>query len=893
MTKKMQKKIEVFKLEERVLFDAAAAADIVAAMQNDPAVQNQQSEQDRQAQEEQNALKNAAPENASARAEEEALNGVAQPTTTEVVATADAAVQALVEGAIPATEVAEVEETAEGELTGEVTAVELTGEVADTDDDAVFVEAFQTPAVEAERELVIINSSIRDKDAFIDEAGKNADILILNPADDAMDQINEYLDAQDTKYSSVHVITHGNAGYFLLNGEVVTADTVANDPASWAAIGEHLTEDADIMLYSCNLTGNMEGQALAAQIANLTGADVAASGNITGNGGDWQFEYQLGVINHEYYKPANYDYRLATITVDSNGGGDYTSLGAAVADAQAGDEIVINYAGAENTALNVNTVTDISITVSYDVQSWYSLTITNLNATNNEVKISGFNDITIKNLDVDQATTISVSGDINLFNANGNAKELTTDARLELEGAVVKGLKSLHTNAVRADGVAVKNVIKADVEISGANNNITYKNVDITGDVYVSTGLSTEDQSLANIQNYLGMYTNPANAKVEATMNMYDVTVDGKIYVGSVGIAEYSYAQGKWTQSTVGHELTIQGDGFSVSGEVTNAQSADLVLIRFVDSSGNVISGNAGSVNNLFDQASQYIAVPGDVTFATYDWAYGDYNYVDNRYYLTGVISNAGTEGLSVNQLYSQDKLSIEAFNGTINVIGLTEDGTGKGAIQFNGDVVNVAKFNVLAGDITFGKGVDHIVAAAGGTFTIKGGYQNTVGNDTYNIDTNVTFNGRVYVSAVYNSTRSTDFRIEGGNVTFTQDLQNYVRSWRGSVVQATSTYKDIAPEGVNWGTNPMCQASGDFTTITVDTNDKPDAIEYKDLVLLWGSGDLSDTIGATAGNSHPYYGTNSVQFVNWDYGKYATTSAVNFVGGTVTFDSKATLRNY
>ena len=46
MTKKMKKKMEVFKLEERVLFDAAAAADIVEAMQNDPAAQNQQSEQD-------------------------------------------------------------------------------------------------------------------------------------------------------------------------------------------------------------------------------------------------------------------------------------------------------------------------------------------------------------------------------------------------------------------------------------------------------------------------------------------------------------------------------------------------------------------------------------------------------------------------------------------------------------------------------------------------------------------------------------------------------------------------------------------------------------------------------------------------------------------------------
>ena len=87
MTKKMQKKIEVFKLEERVLFDAAAAADIVEAMQNDPAVQSQQSEAERQAQEDQNALKNAAPEN-PVNTEDTAKNS--QPTSAEAVKSADA-----------------------------------------------------------------------------------------------------------------------------------------------------------------------------------------------------------------------------------------------------------------------------------------------------------------------------------------------------------------------------------------------------------------------------------------------------------------------------------------------------------------------------------------------------------------------------------------------------------------------------------------------------------------------------------------------------------------------------------------------------------------------------------------------------------------------------------
>ena len=57
------KELEIFKLEDRVLFEAAAAAEIVEAVeaaQNDPNADVSESE--RQAQEERNALKNAPPE---------------------------------------------------------------------------------------------------------------------------------------------------------------------------------------------------------------------------------------------------------------------------------------------------------------------------------------------------------------------------------------------------------------------------------------------------------------------------------------------------------------------------------------------------------------------------------------------------------------------------------------------------------------------------------------------------------------------------------------------------------------------------------------------------------------------------------------------------------------
>ena len=38
-----------------------------------------------------------------------------------------------------------------------------------------------------------------------------------------------------------------------------------------------LSDNGDIMIYGCNVAGNLDGQMLVSQIASLTGADVAAS----------------------------------------------------------------------------------------------------------------------------------------------------------------------------------------------------------------------------------------------------------------------------------------------------------------------------------------------------------------------------------------------------------------------------------------------------------------------------------------------------------------------------------------------------------------------------------------------------------------------------------------
>jgi len=55
----------------------------------------------------------------------------------------------------------------------------------------------------------------------------------------------------------------------------------------------------DLLIYGCNLAGSSDGTDLVNSLSDITGADIAASDDVTGNdilGGDWDLEYQTGDI---------------------------------------------------------------------------------------------------------------------------------------------------------------------------------------------------------------------------------------------------------------------------------------------------------------------------------------------------------------------------------------------------------------------------------------------------------------------------------------------------------------------------------------------------------------------------------------------------------------------
>ncbi|MEM8642878.1 MAG: CHAT domain-containing protein [Cyanobacteria bacterium P01_G01_bin.54] len=93
---------------------------------------------------------------------------------------------------------------------------------------------------------------------------------------------------------SVAIVAEGNEGNFWLGNQWIHTENIGDYQAQLQTWGDALTERADILLYSCFTALGATGEALINRIAEITGADVAASVDITGSGnygGDWDLEY--------------------------------------------------------------------------------------------------------------------------------------------------------------------------------------------------------------------------------------------------------------------------------------------------------------------------------------------------------------------------------------------------------------------------------------------------------------------------------------------------------------------------------------------------------------------------------------------------------------------------
>ncbi|MEH2413106.1 DUF4347 domain-containing protein [Nostoc sp.] len=143
--------------------------------------------------------------------------------------------------------------------------------------------------------LLFVDRSVADYQQLVAGATPGTEIHVLDPMQDAVTQItNTLLGRQNI--ASLHVVSHGEAGGLDFGSSALNLTDLPQYAAQLKTWSKALTNDADILFYGCNVAQGGVGQAFVQSISQLTGADVAASNNLTGKGGDWNLEVATGAI---------------------------------------------------------------------------------------------------------------------------------------------------------------------------------------------------------------------------------------------------------------------------------------------------------------------------------------------------------------------------------------------------------------------------------------------------------------------------------------------------------------------------------------------------------------------------------------------------------------------
>jgi Ca2+-binding RTX toxin-like protein len=202
-------------------------------------------------------------------------------------------------------------------------------------------------------EIIFIDGGLEDIEVLKSGLSPEATYFVLDPGKDGLGQMANILSGY-SDLSAIHILSHGEEGSLRLGSTVLDQSSLAAYSLQLSTIGGALSATGDLLLYGCNVAQGVTGQAFIQELATITGADVAASTDLTGStllGGDWLLEISAGAIEagpiltdnvqQDYNHMLNYsdDYDLAVMSLlayydhpsnplDSEGNVDVTALNA-------------------------------------------------------------------------------------------------------------------------------------------------------------------------------------------------------------------------------------------------------------------------------------------------------------------------------------------------------------------------------------------------------------------------------------------------------------------------------------------------------------------------------------------------------------------------------------
>ena len=164
-------------------------------------------------------------------------------------------------------------------------------------------------------QILFVDANVEEVSSLLSSLAAGVEVVYLDDETAVLDQIASALVGRSA-LSAIHLVSHGSAGQLAFASGAVSSDNLASYTAQLSAIGSALADEGDLLLYGCDVAQGEAGKAFIATLSSLTGADVAASVDITGKDGNWVLESHVGQIETPLaLSSSSYGYDLAAPTV--------------------------------------------------------------------------------------------------------------------------------------------------------------------------------------------------------------------------------------------------------------------------------------------------------------------------------------------------------------------------------------------------------------------------------------------------------------------------------------------------------------------------------------------------------------------------------------------------
>jgi VCBS repeat-containing protein len=156
---------------------------------------------------------------------------------------------------------------------------------------------------EKETVLVVLDKGIADFELLLNDIQSHFpteySLLLIDSTTDGWQQLSQYLENRKG-IEEVHLFSHAVSGALQLGTSRVDLDDLLSEETS-AIWQRALHQEADILLYGCDLAATPSGATFVSQFALFSGADVAASIDRTGTyvNSNWDLEFTVGQFSSE------------------------------------------------------------------------------------------------------------------------------------------------------------------------------------------------------------------------------------------------------------------------------------------------------------------------------------------------------------------------------------------------------------------------------------------------------------------------------------------------------------------------------------------------------------------------------------------------------------------